>query len=88
MTNTPETTIDQILSLYREFLKAPSFESYESRENEIGALFDELKQQDLGNVDHLKILELKQLHDHVISIILLEKESLGETISVFNKKTC
>lgn len=86
MTNPSKTTVDHIIALYKEFLGDPSFESYESFENELDVLFDELRLQVPGNIDHKKLLKVKELHDQVISIILLEKESLGKKISAFNQK--
>ncbi|MEK3783907.1 hypothetical protein [Paenibacillus sp. FSL R5-0810] len=77
---------DRLIHLYKEVLREPKFENYEANVGEIDALFSQLQQR--GNIQHDrgKLIEIKTLHEQIVSMILSEKEGLGEEFTKFNRK--
>lgn len=77
---------DRLILIYTQLLKTPTFENYEMNAVEIDNLFVQLQQDESYGHDLGKLNEIKKLHDQVVSMILLEKESLSEQISSFKRK--
>lgn len=75
---------DNLIKLYEEILREPTFEMYEEKSLEIEQFFNKLQQE--TSSDRGKLLKVKELHDQLISVILLEKESLGKQITDFGKR--
>lgn len=84
--NTSISIADRLILIYEEILRKSTFEDYEANAEIADDLFERLKIQELNIDDQGKLIYVKKLHDQIISMILLEKESLREEISIFSKK--
>lgn len=81
-----QTLEDRLIRLYQEVLREPKFENYAATAGEIDALFFQLQQRENTKCDHVKLIEIKSLHDQVVNMILSEKKGLGEELIEFNMK--
>lgn len=78
--------VNRFGEIHRELLNNRTFEAYEIIVEQMDRLFEELQQQNFNEDDRDQLLQIKNMHDDIINIILLEKVNLVKDIAVFSKK--